>query len=414
MGTRFGSWLRFNPIGVEPQPLAAGEAVLYVRATDGHLVARAAPSASGAVAEVLLTEPAKPGPQGPIGPQGPQGERGPQGLRGDTGPQGTPGTPGSAGATGPQGPQGPKGDTGAQGAAGIKGDPGPQGIQGVKGDTGPQGLQGAQGVKGDQGVQGPKGDPGVQGPKGDPGPQGIQGVQGPQGDTGATGPQGPQGADAPTAVNVRYRRVAQVLKDVGATTSTSAGTTAPSAYGTGGGKALANSDDASGAWVYMGTSASNANDSYGMQHYGLFRTAWQPELTILMKTDNASVTNTRLWVGAVSADPSSMVTPNGISVCAFRFNSLTDTGGTWRAVTSNGSTTTVTDTGVPVTVLTPYLCRIAMTDTAASFYLNDELVATHTTDLPAPGTPLGWAARTTTLTNGRRALFWSRTAFSHI
>lgn len=88
------------------------------------------------------------GDKGDPGVQGPKGDIGTQGLQGLQGVQGPKGDKGDTGDQGTQGLQGTKGDTGATGATGATGPKGDQGPPGIQGLQGPQGLQGIQGPTG--------------------------------------------------------------------------------------------------------------------------------------------------------------------------------------------------------------------------------------------------------------------------
>jgi len=158
-----------------------------------------------------------PGPQGPAGPQGSTGPQGPPGPTGSTGLQGPAGPVGATGPAGPQGLKGlnwrgawdssinylPDDAVSYNGSSWVAkqsslNNPPTENenwtILAQNGDTGPQGQQGLTGLQGPQGIQGPVGQ---QGPPGQQGLQGAVGPTGPQGPAGSQGPPGPQGLEGP-------------------------------------------------------------------------------------------------------------------------------------------------------------------------------------------------------------------------
>ena len=68
--------------------------------------------------------------------------------------------------------------------------------------------------------------------------------------------------------------------------------------------------------------------------------------------------------------------------------------------------------GVAVTTSTKYRFRVVLDDVGATakFYINNVLVATHTTNLPASATNMGHQAQFTNLTAGARGFHFSRIA----
>lgn len=85
-------------------------------------------------------------------------------------------------------------------------------------------------------------------------------------------------------------------------------------------------------------------------------------------------------------------TLNSTSEIFFRKNAA---GTNWEAVTRSGATETITTTTGSVSTMRTL--RIDVNDTLSKvfFYIDGSLVATHTTNIPAPGTRLGyWAGIT--------------------
>lgn len=107
--------------------------------------------------------------------------------------------------------------------------------------------------------------------------------------------------------------------------------------------------------------------------------------TARMRANN--LTLARYWVGFTSkTSPLSANTlisdfPTAISMCAFRYSAGTDTN--WQAITSNGSSQTIVNTGVPPDSTNSQLFEIAWDGTTVRFYINRALVGSSTTNLPS-------------------------------
>lgn len=103
-------------------------------------------------------------------------------------------------------------------------------------------------------------------------------------------------------------------------------------------------------------------------------------------------TNTRVWFGMFSGDPMASATP-ALHYAAFRYDTATDGTAFWRCCTDDGvGAPTVTVTTVGYTALVGHRLKIVMDSLASTpavrFYIDDVLVATHTTDLPGIDTDL--------------------------
>lgn len=125
-------------------------------------------------------------------------------------------------------------------------------------------------------------------------------------------------------------------------------------------------------------------------NYNVSRLYWNPIYQSTIYTTENTLSEVRFWIGLFSASPIASSTPV-LSYIAFRY--ATDVDGTvfWRTVTDNGSgTPTVTVTTVPIAISTKYSLRFESTPSEVKFYIDDVLVATHTTNLPADATDLGW------------------------
>ena len=110
------------------------------------------------------------------------------------------------------------------------------------------------------------------------------------------------------------------------------------------------------------------------------------------------ITNGRVWFGLFAADPMGVVDPTAIACAGFRWDSGVDQGGisAWRAVSSDGTATTITETTVGIVAGTDYRLRARHISGSAGkfeFYIDDVLVATHDANaghkVPAAATPLG-------------------------
>jgi hypothetical protein len=122
------------------------------------------------------------------------------------------------------------------------------------------------------------------------------------------------------------------------------------------------------------------------------------------------VTNSRYWVGLFSASPVASGVPN-IHAVAFRYDTGVDGTAFWRTVSiaGTGASANVTTTSVAVAINTAYKLRIRVVTTSkVEFYINNVLVATHTTTLPTSSTLLGYGCQVTTLTTGPHNIRVSR------
>lgn len=129
-----------------------------------------------------------------------------------------------------------------------------------------------------------------------------------------------------------------------------------------------------------------------------------------------NVTNIRFWVGLVNGDVSAVNTPNSTEViAAFRYDTGVDGSAFWRCVTYNAvpGDLTVTASSVAVTTNTLYEFTIEMDASEVRFYINGNLEATHTTDLPATGTHMFWEHCVTSLTTAAKSLLTNFVSIVH-
>lgn len=166
---------------------------------------------------------------------------------------------------------------------------------------------------------------------------------------------------------------------------------------------LASADDDAGPWVSVATTAVAANGAqvnFSQAGTGGVRRAWGPEMVAVVRVPGG-VTAVKLTLGYVSGQPvttgSGTYASQGQAAAAFRHFPEADGGGaTWRAVTADGSSETVTDTGVAVDD-TGRAFRVDCRDSGeVRFYVDGALVATHTTTLPPAATGIGPYLRVST------------------
>jgi len=148
---------------------------------------------------------------------------------------------------------------------------------------------------------------------------------------------------------------------------------------------------------------------------GLLRTGFDAICLWVVQTGIAH-TNIREWVGLTTADLHTISSPTAARVCAFRFDTAAGDGGNgnWRAVSSNGAGgVQVNDTGVSAAVNgVGFRLMILTSVTTITFYINDVLVATHSTFVP-DNVDLGHTASVTTLDTVNKRFDFGRAAFMH-
>jgi hypothetical protein len=200
--------------------------------------------------------------------------------------------------------------------------------------------------------------------------------------------------------NFATARVMALYARVAGTTIDVVGTQAPSIGGT-----ASTSDDADGAFHLLTSGAVSGNAaSWTMTATPMLRRDWDSRFVARIKT-GATLTTVRHWVGMFSADPSASATP-AVHYAAFRYDTTADSASAvWRTVTDSGTGTPAkTDTTVAVAASTAYTMRIRLSATDVKFYINDVLVATHTSTLPTTTTGLGYYVGVTTLAASARTI----------
>lgn len=138
-----------------------------------------------------------------------------------------------------------------------------------------------------------------------------------------------------------------------------------------------------------------------------------PDFLVKMGTD-ASITNVRIWSALYEAASglSALTDPATVNVAGFRYDP--DAGDTtWKACVSNGSASTVVDTGITVNTSTMYSLRVKfVTTTQVKFYIDGVLVATITTNVPSSSTGLGYYISAATTTAAAKSIRFNRLALA--
>ncbi|MCK9929422.1 hypothetical protein MXD62_19935 [Frankia sp. Mgl5] len=164
------------------------------------------------------------------------------------------------------------------------------------------------------------------------------------------------------------------------------------------------------------TTAASGVDAGVLSDFGRIQARWAPYFYGRIMTDASAVTSTRLAVGLVSAEIAADAGPASTGAYAVAsgawFRYATDVDGTafWRTVTSDAANATVTTTTAAIAANTSYELIVEVNSAATSirFWVNGTLVATHTANLPAATTALGYTARLRTLAASARALRFGR------
>lgn len=198
----------------------------------------------------------------------------------------------------------------------------------------------------------------------------------------------------------------QSQQNAAATTiSTDGFATAPTATGT---ASVINNTNL-GEYINYSSAASTNSDAGWKWTAETTRPRWSPSLIVKMRTP-ATITSIRSWVGLFSGDPMAQTSPSAgaISAMGFRFStSIPDTN--WQCVTSDGTTTTVVDSGVAYSASTTYLLTVDTSDnnTTVKFAINGVTVHSTSTTIPANTTALMPYVQSRTLTAAARDIMIS-------
>lgn len=180
----------------------------------------------------------------------------------------------------------------------------------------------------------------------------------------------------------RYATAAWVSNE--GSTPASAGATAPSTGTT-----------VSGYLVAPFTTTGSNGNSVGVDSAdnGPFQYANKPTQSQVIVT-GSDITNQRIWACSVADSPGAMynlTTPgsSGRHGWGFRYEAGTDTN--WKFLTFNGSSETVTDTGIAVAANTVYKFSVDATNASQIVgYINGSSVATNSATLPTSTVYLPW------------------------
>jgi len=169
---------------------------------------------------------------------------------------------------------------------------------------------------------------------------------------------------------------------------------------------VTNLDDATGTYHNFATTTST-NDFVRLIDNMSFTPEWLPRIVNVIKT-GTDITSVRIWCGMITnASPYTSDDPAGGDYAAFRYSTAADGTAFWRTFTKDGTTSTVTTTTAAIAADTKYILEVRY-DSASSvgFYVNNALVATHTTHLPRTSLTSYFSNYTTctTLTSASRSI----------
>jgi hypothetical protein len=202
--------------------------------------------------------------------------------------------------------------------------------------------------------------------------------------------------------NFATDRIVMVLPRPVGTTLDTFGMAAPTTVGT-----ISNSDGTAGPGHAAVSGAVSGNVGGWDVPATVTRRDWEPEFVARAEC-TVTITSARYWVGLFSADPTASATP-AVHLAAFRYDTTPDTTAFWRCVTNDGGgSPTVSTTNVAFTASTSWVLRIRLSLTDVKFFINDVLVATHTTTLPGSTTGLGWWITVTTTNAAAKAIRFGR------
>lgn len=129
-----------------------------------------------------------------------------------------------------------------------------------------------------------------------------------------------------------------------------------------------------------------------------------------------SIASARFFIGLSDISPMSGGLWGIASLMGFRFDTAIPDASNWLAVTSDAGgngTEIVTDTGVAIAINTSYRFKIVVVSaTLVQFYINDVLVATHVSRIPASTTNLGVFAAVRSIGSSGRAIAVGRMLLS--
>lgn len=226
-----------------------------------------------------------------------------------------------------------------------------------------------------------------------------------------------------TLLGVGTKRTMQYLKNAGAATITNVGfASAPTTSGT-----LTSQDSSLGPWLRHTTAASAGSaGGFVSSSYGIVRPYWQPEMFARVQMgDGFLLGDGSIFVGFMSASVDASIgsrdqegnTAPAIAMAGFYYGTSVSPSfyrGQWVPYTSNGAAGVGNSTRTGDLRNSNENLRIVMSDTEVQFYIDEVLVATHTTTLPASNQALGFGIRITAEDNAAVYLEWSRVEIRHV
>lgn len=135
-----------------------------------------------------------------------------------------------------------------------------------------------------------------------------------------------------------------------------------------------------------------------------------------IRSDNADITNTRIWAGFSNASPAGHIddTPDTNTI-AFRYSTAEgDTNWMCCTIAGTGASGTYEDSGIAFVADTEYILEIVTNPGTVDFKINGVVVKTITTTLPSATQGLGWFFFVDNITSAEtKDLYFRRLSFNH-
>jgi hypothetical protein len=177
--------------------------------------------------------------------------------------------------------------------------------------------------------------------------------------------------------------------------------------------ATTNTDNATGPQIQLTTSNVSGNVALIELGVGAFvRGDWNWDFEVIAAA-GGTITSVRLWIGLFSSAPSGSDDPSGVTGAGFHFNPASSAN--WRAWSNDGTTTgTFTDTGVAVVASSTKRFRLRSDGSSTvQFYIDNVLVATHSSEHPSASLYHEPSAYCTTLSAATRSIRVGRFSVAH-
>jgi hypothetical protein len=176
--------------------------------------------------------------------------------------------------------------------------------------------------------------------------------------------------------------------------------------------ATTNTDNATGPQIQLTTSNVSGNVALIELGVGAFvRGDWNWDFEVIAAA-GGTITSVRYWIGLFSSAPSGSDDPSGVTGAGFHFNPASSAN--WRAWSNDGSSTgAFTDTNVVVATTSTTRFRLRSDATNIQFYINDVLVATHSSQHPSASLYHEPSAYCTTLSAATRSIRVGRFSVAH-